>query len=339
MDQVSVIVPVYNVRQYLDDCMESLISQTYADIEIVLVNDGSTDGSGEICDRYVEAYVDKIKVIHKQNEGLNYARRDGFLASNGGYIVFVDSDDVIAGRFIEVLKNILDERRADIAVSGYCQFEDVDALDFNEFYKASTHFEKNKNTTLSWLIEGDAPWNENIYLMTAWGKLYRRGVIERIDWNFSNYRANEDEFWMLQVFNSADSGVVMTDSRLYGYRQNQQSITRKNYINEYEGRHMNKFEFIGHLYEKSLIYLGPDFSTSLVCRLGSNIVDFVDIYTDRRSMGMKNIIDAQILLRKYASLILKNQPSDRVAKKIKQMRRLGILGYVFRRRFKQRFLS
>ncbi|MFZ2835772.1 MAG: glycosyltransferase [Candidatus Saccharimonadales bacterium] len=335
MDRISIIVPVYNVHRYLVDCMESLINQTYADIEIILVNDGSTDDSGKICDQYAEKYANKIKVLHKQNEGLNYARRDGFLASSGNYIVFVDSDDVVARRFIEILKKLLDEYYADIAVGGYCQFEDIGMLDLSESNKPNVHFEKNKITTLGWLIEGGAPWSEYTYLMTAWGKLYKREVIERIDWDFSNYRANEDEFWTLQVFNNTNNGILMIDSRLYGYRQNQQSITRKKYVNEYEGRRMNKFEFIGHLYEKSLAYLGSDFSKPLVHRLGFNTVDFIDIYTDRRDMDIENIISAQRLLRKYGSLILENLPSGRIANKIKQMKQLSIFGYMLRRRTKK----
>lgn len=332
---VSVVVPVYNVQHYLGDCIESILRQTYSNIEVVLVNDGSKDNSGEICDQYVAQYPDKIKVVHKSNEGLNYARRDGFLASSGELVTFVDSDDVVTSNFIELLKSKLDKYNADIAATGFFSFGGSDEPELSGPAEVSDKFEADRNTLMSWLIEGGAPWNENMYVMTAWGKLYRREIVEGIDWSFSNYRANEDEFWSLQAFSYLKSGMVFTDSKLYGYRENQDSITRKVYRNEYNGQPMDKFEFIGHLYEKSLAYLGADYVTPLARRLGLNVVDFTDMYIDRRDMTLGDVISSQKIINKYARLILSNQPTARVAKKIKRMRRSGVLSYTIYRRLKK----
>lgn len=325
---ISAVVPVYNVEHYLDNCIESLLAQTYDSIEIILVNDGSTDNSGQYCDRYSNKYPDKIKVIHKNNQGLNYARRDGFIASNGELITFIDSDDRISKNFIQVLKNKLDKYNADMAATGFVSFSSDAGLEFSGDVAVNDQYESDKKTLLNWLIIGGAPWNECMYVMTAWGKLYRRDVIKKIDWDFSNYRANEDEFWTLQAFDYSENGIVFTDSKLYGYRENLNSITRKTYVNEYNGQSMDKFEFIGHLYEKSIDYLGKEYDSVLVRRLSSNIVDFVDIYIDRKYMNLNNVISCQRLINRHASIILNNQPSPEIERKIKRMVRFGVVGYM-----------
>ena len=100
--KVSVIVPVYNVEKYLDRCLDSIINQTLNEIEIILVDDGSTDSSGEKCDEYKKKDL-RIKVIHKKNKGLGYARNSGLEVATGKYIAFVDSDDYIDRRMFESL--------------------------------------------------------------------------------------------------------------------------------------------------------------------------------------------------------------------------------------------
>ena len=95
----SVLIPVYNTSKYLDECINSVLSQTEKNFEIVLLNDGSTDNSGDICDSYAEKYPDFIRVIHKENEGLMMTRRRGFKEAKGDYFICLDSDDYL-GRFI-----------------------------------------------------------------------------------------------------------------------------------------------------------------------------------------------------------------------------------------------
>ena len=100
----SILVPVYNVEKYLEQCIDSLLDQTYSEeYEIILVDDGSTDSSGSICDGYEERYPDKVKVIHKENGGLSDARNVGMAAATGEYIAFVDSDDWLHLEYISVL--------------------------------------------------------------------------------------------------------------------------------------------------------------------------------------------------------------------------------------------
>lgn len=128
MDElISVIVPIYNTGKYLVECVESLRKQTYSNIEIILVDDGSTDASIEICDEFAEK-DSRVKVFHKKNEGVAVARNFGIQQSNGQYVVIVDSDDVAVDRMIEVLYTKIKENDADIAVGNYYIYDESDVL-------------------------------------------------------------------------------------------------------------------------------------------------------------------------------------------------------------------
>ena len=113
MELISVIVPVYNVESYVAECIESIQNQTYMNLEIILVDDGSKDMSGDICDQYA-AYDERIKVIHQENGGLSAARNTGIEAANGDYISFVDSDDYIRLTLFEDMLQLLKEYDLDI---------------------------------------------------------------------------------------------------------------------------------------------------------------------------------------------------------------------------------
>ena len=108
-DLISIIVPIYNVEKYIKKCIDSIINQTYTNLEIILVDDGSPDNCGKICDKYKEK-DDRIKVIHKKNGGLSDARNAGIDIATGEYITFIDSDDYVAENYIEVLYNLCKEQ-------------------------------------------------------------------------------------------------------------------------------------------------------------------------------------------------------------------------------------
>ena len=115
---VSIIVPVYQVKNYVGECVESLLRQTYTNLEILLVDDGSTDGSGAICDEYARG-DNRIRVIHQENQGLSSARNTGLDQAKGEYVAFVDSDDAVRLDYIETLYDLADRYQADIAVCAY----------------------------------------------------------------------------------------------------------------------------------------------------------------------------------------------------------------------------
>jgi len=128
VDLISVIIPVYNVEPYLKKCLDSVVTQTYKEIEIILVDDGSTDGSGPICDEYA-AQDKRIRVIHKRNGGLSDARNVGLDRCSGRYVTFIDSDDYVASDYVERLYRILVEYNADIAVCDYFEFYDEEPVE------------------------------------------------------------------------------------------------------------------------------------------------------------------------------------------------------------------
>ena len=117
-DLVSIIVPVYNVEQYLDRCLDSLVRQTYSKIEILLVDDGSTDGSGALCDAW-QRRDHRIRVFHKPNGGLSDARNHGLERASGDWVCFVDSDDWFDLRFVETMLGALEDTGADVAECDY----------------------------------------------------------------------------------------------------------------------------------------------------------------------------------------------------------------------------
>ena len=124
-DLVSVVVPIYNVQDYLEKCIDGILKQTYDNLEIILVDDGSPDECGQICDAY--ALKDKrIHVFHKENGGLSDARNYGMKEATGKYITFIDSDDFIHARFIEILLRIAKEKQADIVVGDFFLFQESD---------------------------------------------------------------------------------------------------------------------------------------------------------------------------------------------------------------------
>lgn len=214
--KISVIVPVYNVEEYLDKCIESLIGQTYKNLEIILVDDGSEDKSGEICDSW--KYKDsRIKVIHKKNGGLSDARNAGMDIATGDYIGFIDSDDYINKRMYEILLNNMNDYNSDISV---CSIEKV--YETNEIYNSVI---TNKNISIFTAEEALRDLiEEGILKQTVWNKLYKKSVIENIRFEFG--KIHEDEFWSYQVFGKS-SKIVYTDEKMYYYLQRAGSIMDK----------------------------------------------------------------------------------------------------------------
>ncbi len=247
--KVSIVVPVYNVENYLDNCIESILAQTHRDIEIILVDDGSTDNSGTICDKYAKD-LDFIKVLHKTNEGVNYARRDGFNKSNGKFITFVDSDDIISPDFIKTHLELLNTTSADITVGKVHNFYGKSLsqgeIDQCRIKGSSTDYAvwKDKKDILSAFITSLPPYG-NMALMCAWSKLYRREVIEKIDWEISNYKHGEDYFMNAQAYNTASS-VCYVNEYCYYYRRNRSGklTTNASYNISPNGERINNFEYI-----------------------------------------------------------------------------------------------
>ena len=209
---VSIIVPVYNVEKYLERCLDSLVNQTLKDIEIILVDDGSTDSSGRICDEY--AKKDKrIKVIHKENGGQCSARNIGLDIAEGQYIGFVDSDDFIKLDMYKILYLVMKEYRADIAK---CNFEDVINGERMKYKQSDLITVYDTEGALNNFINEPYKFNKH-FKAIMWDGLYKRQLFEEI--RFPEGFIYEEGFVLPKLFLKSKK-LIHIDKNLYYYAQN-----------------------------------------------------------------------------------------------------------------------
>ena len=225
---ISVIVPVYNVERYLSRCIDSILTQTYENLEIILVDDGSTDSSGQICEDYADKDP-RIKTIHKPNEGLADARNKGIEAATGAYCSFVDSDDYVAEDCIEDLYDMANANGAQIAVCGYQKvYEDISDGTPGENNTEKTIKVYNSIDALSALL-----YQRGI-ISAAWGRLFKREVFGTV--RFPKGRQHEDVAVMYKLFDQA--GVIAVGSeKKYYYLQRSGSIIHSTF-------HWQKMDYI-----------------------------------------------------------------------------------------------
>lgn len=212
---ISVIVPIYNVEEYLDECLTSITRQTYDNLEIILVNDGATDGSGDICERW-KAKDSRIQVIHQENGGLSKARNRGLGVAKGEYISFVDSDDFIHPQMYERMLNALEKTNADMAICREYAFRDGEKIDADQIYEDGPVAIENQEQLLLHFCDefsGLVTW--------AWNKLYRKPLLDNL--LFEPDTIQEDILFSVLVA-SRVTKVARLDERLYYYRQRQSSI-------------------------------------------------------------------------------------------------------------------
>ncbi len=221
---VSIIVPIYKVEEYLKKCLDSIIGQTYKNIEIILVDDGSPDKCGNICEEYVKKDT-RIKTFHKKNGGLSDARNYGLKKATGKYILFIDSDDWIEPKMIEILVNTLEKNNADISMCGFKLIQNGTANNCN-WFKQDTLL--SKKDALKMLLENKIITNH------AWNKLYKKTLIEKFP--FPKGKLYEDVRIMHNVFMNCNK-VAITKEYLYNYLMRNDSIAKINKIS-------NRFEYI-----------------------------------------------------------------------------------------------
>ena len=215
---VSVIIPVYNVEKYIKPCIESIINQTYKNLEIILVDDGSTDSSGLICDEYSER-DNRIKVIHQKNRGLSGARNSGIEIAKGEFLSFVDSDDFLDLRFFKEMMQKAEKEKSDIALCGvtYCnengEFISEDIID--------------KHTVIMGLDQLKLLLCDNKkYSTTAWAKIYRKNLWDQIRYPEGKY--HEDVYTTYKVVDKSHRSSIIAKP-YYWYRQITGSITHSKF--------------------------------------------------------------------------------------------------------------
>lgn len=215
--KISIIIPVFNVEKFLPKCIDSIINQTYKDLEIIIINDGSTDSSPMICNNY--AFNDsRIKVIHQKNGGLSDARNTGLKIITGGFVCFVDSDDFISTEYCELMLLGLLKNNVEIIECDFLKFKEEEAVSkYHRIEKRIEFYETEK--ALELLMK------ENIKQM-VWNKLFTVKVIEGFLFETGKY--HEDEFWTYKVIGNS-KGIIKICDVLYFYRQNPTSIMGKSY--------------------------------------------------------------------------------------------------------------
>ena len=209
---ISVIVPIYNVEKYLARCVDSIVNQTYKNLEIILVDDGSPDSCPQMCDDYAEK-DSRIKVVHKKNGGLSDARNAGMAVATGEYISFIDSDDYVSDDFFECLLDVMNKENSDIAECSVVKFYEDNRFDeFSDDLSVKTY---DTQDAMSALIA------ENPFHQHVWNKLYKTELVKDIPYAVS--KLNEDEFWTYQVFGRANK-VSKLNKTMYYYFQRNSSI-------------------------------------------------------------------------------------------------------------------
>lgn len=230
ISKVSVIVPVYNVEKYLDKCLESIMNQTYQNFEIIIVNDGSTDNSLQIC-RQWEERSPQIKLINKENEGLGFARNTGLQHATGDYILFVDSDDFISSNMIEKLYETLNSTESDTVYCGLNRyFDDKHIVAYPP--KCGKVIYSDYDVIDKVLLEmiGTLPSeNEDMNLdVSVWHSLYSMDIIRKNNILFPSERKfmSEDIAFHIDYLRYAKKVSFITDC-LYFYRLNDNSLSKK----------------------------------------------------------------------------------------------------------------
>lgn len=213
-EKISVVVPIYNVEQYLVRCIESILQQTYPYLEIILVDDGSSDHSGEICDQYKQKDA-RIQVIHKQNGGLSDARNAGIKLATGKYIGFVDSDDYIHPKMYEVLLATMQQKQVDIAICNYQKINEQGIQESKEIQETIELFDATQAINLL--------FSDNEISNYAWNKLYKKELFEGVQYPFG--KKMEDIGTTYRLFMKANQ-LAYTNYIGYYYYQRSDSILK-----------------------------------------------------------------------------------------------------------------
>lgn len=216
---ISIIVPVYNVEEYLKQCLDSILEQTFINYEVILVNDGSTDSSGLICQEYVGKDA-RIRYFEKENGGLSDARNYGIEQAQGEYLTFVDSDDFLDVSHLSVLYNALVNNDADISIANYANYQTSTATfylhTFGEYYE--------KNYTSEELIDDLSILERNdLSFSTIWGSLYKKSVFSFL--RFPKGVIGEDVALIYKIYTQVDK-IVYVHKDTYIYRENDSGISK-----------------------------------------------------------------------------------------------------------------
>lgn len=281
--KISIIVPIYKVEKYLNRCIDSILNQSYKNIEVILVDDGSPDNCGKICDEYL-LKDNRIRVIHKENGGLSSARNSGLDIATGDYIGFVDSDDWIEPKMYETLIENAIKYNAQISVGGV-----VDLLEEgNKYTSIKSTF--GGNIHIQCLNKEDAMKKFFLGSWSAWDKIYKREIHENI--RFPEGEINEDEAIAVKILDNCEK-IVYTNEVFYNYIKRPDSITTSEFSEKKLDWYRNckrNLEFIKENYSNLSEYAEVRFCNSIMWSLRCIAIEN-KVFKDSINMLLSNLRD------------------------------------------------
>lgn len=282
-DLISIIIPVYNVEDYIEECLESILKQTYKNIEILLIDDGSTDKSGKICDIY-EKKDNRIKVIHQNNSGLSSSRNNGIKIARGNYLSFVDADDVIHSKMLEILYHEITTNDCDIAICKYQHFSDK-YIETLKDYKVNI---MNQNEFIENLMI------DKEISSHACNKLYRKKLFKNIKYPISKKYEDIGTTYRLGL---QSKKIVYLNIELYGYRIRDNSIT-KNFKKE---NLLDYIEMVNLRYNE-LLKIKPDLKDYIdMNKINTVTTYFKEIFRNNKN-SLLDDLDIKVILENELSL-------------------------------------
>ena len=249
-DKVSIIVPVYNMELFLEKCVASILNQSYLNIEIILVDDGSTDSSGIICDRF--SLTDRrVKVVHKKNGGISEARNVGIELSSGKFLAFVDADDYIEPQMIEILLARAKKDNAEIVVCGFKYDDSLTGEHHTSISPITDETITGKDILIHRFFESPST---QIYWSAAWNKLYKKSLFDN-DLFPAGY--NLEDLYLIPVLYDKCNKVACVSSLLYNYVQQANSVLHATYRHILDGPAVYFYlsDFFSNREEYASIYL------------------------------------------------------------------------------------
>ena len=285
-EKISVIIPIYNVEKYLPKCINSVLNQTYSNLEIILVNDGSTDSCKQICEEY-KKLDNRIKIINKKNGGLSDARNYGIEASTGNYIAFLDSDDWIDKELYMTLYKIIKRYDADISV---CNFKKSYLNGDNKTHNSG------KIKCYSNIEALNELYGKNsVQMIVAWNKLYKRSTIKEL--RFPVGRIHEDEYLTPIIIYNANK-LVYRDNQLIYYRQTPNSIINSKF-------NIKRLDYLYSLECRNEFFKQNGLIDVYIKGIKLYMFSIIDIYYKVKDSNIKNKKQIKIELRNKFNNVMK----------------------------------
>ena len=224
--KISIIIPVYNVEPYLSRCIDSVLNQSFSNFELILINDGSTDQSGDICDEYA-VKDNRVRVVHQPNSGVSVARNYGIRLAKGDFITFIDGDDYVETDLLKVLYELVIENQCDMAMCSYKLIYDDKIID-----SGTNQWRMYDNKEACELFFCDQKPFAPSY---TWGRIIKRNLFENIKFREDVFLM-EDTLLNTEIMLKCDNGIIVTEQTLYNYVQRDGSAS-----NSFNGRRITSF--------------------------------------------------------------------------------------------------